>query len=847
MKKLLAILVSVLLLATMIPLGAVSVSAAYDFLFPVNNGGKIAYVYGYSASYGGEHTGIDIHSNGDDTIYAAASGKVVATANACPHISVYPTKCEHYNTFGNYIKIQHDDGTYAYYGHLKQNTLQLSVGSVVSKGQAIATMGSSGYSSGKHLHFEVRLSDGTTTVNVNPVSNGGSINYSTSGYGGQPTERYDANAAVAYAKAHWDDGVGACATFVSSCLAAGGCDAWSSNVTELRNKLVNGGWGTEYVLTKSGSAIYQSQNEGKLSAGDPIFYYCNKCGKRMHVVICGGFDSAGKATAYAHNVAWNNVNYLGAFEDEHGHTGSDIVAYSFHINSAGSVPSTPITYATIDTGVYAIKNNGNQLYMNVAYGLDENAQNIHTYEFGYWNSQLYEITPSTTTAGYMMRPLSSASRVVNVYADTVVSGKNVCIYDNVEDGSQRWNFEAVDGGYVIRNVQNPSCVLTVPGGSDVCVQTYTGADNQVWTLENVVSYDANGGTGAPALQLKNYNESIVLSTTVPSRKGYVFKGWATEASATVAQYAAGGEYNNNANVELYAVWECDHTYDNACDTTCNTCGEVREVSGHTYSSKVTTAATCGKAGVKTYTCSVCGDSYTEVIPATGKHVYDDDYDADCNVCGDVRQVPEKPPVNPDLPEDAPAFVVENATACAGEEFTVAIRTQRNSGIVSFKLKLAYDSDVLELVSATEQDFANLTFSDIDNNPFTINWVDAIHPNNTTNGVVVLLTFRVKEDAPISKTDITLSYDVEDVYDQNFDNVDFCVENGVVDIVDFVSGDVNGDGKVNNKDLGLLQRYLNAWDVTVVAKAADANGDGKVNNKDLGMLQRYLNGWNVELG
>jgi hypothetical protein len=66
----------------------------------------------------------------------------------------------------------------------------------------------------------------------------------------------------------------------------------------------------------------------------------------------------------------------------------------------------------------------------------------------------------------------------------------------------------------------------------------------------------------------------------------------------------------------------------------------------------------------TYTCSVCGHSYEEAIPATCEHdydnacdaecnecgdirtpddhVYDDEYDADCNVCGDVREVPEKP-------------------------------------------------------------------------------------------------------------------------------------------------------------------------------------------------------------
>lgn len=59
------------------------------------------------------------------------------------------------------------------------------------------------------------------------------------------------------------------------------------------------------------------------------------------------------------------------------------------------------------------------------------------------------------------------------------------------------------------------------------------------------------------------------------------------------------------------------------------------------------------------------------------------------------------------------------------------------------------------------------------------------------------------------------------------------------------GDINEDGKVNIRDLGLLQQYLNGWDVTVDASVADINHDEKVNIRDLGLLQQHLNGWNVE--
>ena len=56
----------------------------------------------------------------------------------------------------------------------------------------------------------------------------------------------------------------------------------------------------------------------------------------------------------------------------------------------------------------------------------------------------------------------------------------------------------------------------------------------------------------------------------------------------------------------------------------------------------------------------------------------------------------------------------------------------------------------------------------------------------------------------------------------------------------VSGDVNGDGNVNNRDLGILQRFLNAYEVTIDELASDLDGDGKINNRDLGLLQKLLN-------
>lgn len=89
---------------------------------------------------------------------------------------------------------------------------------------------------------------------------------------------------------------------------------------------------------------------------------------------------------------------------------------------------------------------------------------------------------------------------------------------------------------------------------------------------------------------------------------------------------------------------------------------------------------------------------------------------------------------------------------------------------------------------------------------------------------------------------------EHVYDDGYDaDCNVCGAIRMVPDAPRTPGDINKDGKINNKDIGLLQQYLNGWDVVVDERAADTNGDGKVNNKDIGLLQQYLNGWEVELG
>lgn len=75
-----------------------------------------------------------------------------------------------------------------------------------------------------------------------------------------------------------------------------------------------------------------------------------------------------------------------------------------------------------------------------------------------------------------------------------------------------------------------------------------------------VSYNANGGSGAPSSQTKYYGKTLTLSTTTPKRTGYKFSGWATSSTSTTVAYKAGGSYTANAAATLYAVWVADKPF-----------------------------------------------------------------------------------------------------------------------------------------------------------------------------------------------------------------------------------------------------------------------------------------------
>lgn len=110
---------------------------------------------------GAQHGGIDIVNKGYTlgNIVAHTEGQVVEVRNNC-------NSFEPNGSYGNYVKIKHDNGYYTLYAHMAYNTVKVSKGQRVSKGQLLGFMGATGTAYGGHLHFEVRNKN---NIRINPT------------------------------------------------------------------------------------------------------------------------------------------------------------------------------------------------------------------------------------------------------------------------------------------------------------------------------------------------------------------------------------------------------------------------------------------------------------------------------------------------------------------------------------------------------------------------------------------------------------------------------------------------------------------------------------------------------
>ena len=138
-----------------------SAPSSYGYIFPISGLSKANINNKNYPSYPG-HNGIDIN-------IGVVGKNVIAVKDGTVEISTALRNSDgSYRSYGEYITINHHDGTQTVYAHLLSGSRKVSQGQEVSQGQIIGTVGSTGNSTGPHLHFGVYINETETFVNPLP-------------------------------------------------------------------------------------------------------------------------------------------------------------------------------------------------------------------------------------------------------------------------------------------------------------------------------------------------------------------------------------------------------------------------------------------------------------------------------------------------------------------------------------------------------------------------------------------------------------------------------------------------------------------------------------------------------
>ena len=434
------------------------------------------------------------------------------------------------------------------------------------------------------------------------------------------------------------------------------------------------------------------------------------------------------------------------------------------------------------------------------------------------------------------------------------------------------------------------------GGTQVTSTTAITSDMTVyahWTVATYgVLYDANGGDNAPAEQIKTHGKNLTLSSTIPTRTNYTFLGWATEENPTQVKYQPGDTYSDNSGIVLVAVWSCDLnptitvgnvsgkpgdtvtvavrisenpgiiaarlkiSYDaNAVILTnvadCGILGEYRfgdDLSSNpyivTWSNGTARTDYTANGDLVRLTFKIADNAQAGNLPITISYDEEEIYNKDleniafATTAGTIT-VEESEVIAPNTPQIA----VGSTTAIAGDTVTVDVLLENNPGISSVVLKIDYDKTRLKLENAqfgsafSEGAFVNCNLP----------YITLVRSGNCAENVsLVTITFSVLADAEEGEAYVTLEYSEGDITNFDEQDVTFTVVPGSVTVIDYVPGDINGDNKVNSKDLTRLLKYISHEEVAVNEAALDVNGDGKVNSKDLTRLLKYISHEDVEI-
>ena len=186
---------------------------------------------------------------------------------------------------------------------------------------------------------------------------------------------------------------------------------------------------------------------------------------------------------------------------------------------------------------------------------------------------------------------------------------------------------------------------------------------------------------------------------------------------------------------------------------------------------------------------------------------------------------------------------------AGSEVDVALNLTENTGIASLQVTLDYNTDVLELVNATNGTvFSSDSLLELDltnNKTHVLSWQNSkLKENITTTGKLATLKFKIKDTAAAGPTTINFLCDSDNDEVQDVKGESMIVNTTAGSVKVIACGDVDADGEeIGIADVTRLRRYVAKWTgYTVNEDTSDLDGNGKITLRDVTILERYIAGW-----
>lgn len=299
---------------------------------------------------------------------------------------------------------------------------------------------------------------------------------------------------------------------------------------------------------------------------------------------------------------WTIVKYTISYNANGGNASSVPASQTKDYNESGfKLSSTVPTRANVTT-TYTVTYNANGGSVGTA---SATATKTTTYPFSKWNT-----AANGSGTNYAAGASYTANANATMYAQWTSSASTTSVTlptPSLTGYAFNGWYTAASGGTKIGNAgasYTPTATITL-------YAQWTKNTYEVSYAKNTTAAVSN----MPSNQTKTQGVDLTLSSNVPTRSGYTFKGWATSAGGAVA-YAAGGQYTANAAVILYAVWWADKaTLSTVSNTTIGSTGTATwSIPDSTYTYKLKLSYT-GAADVS-YDIAANTGSKTFTIPNT---------------------------------------------------------------------------------------------------------------------------------------------------------------------------------------------------------------------------------------